>query len=211
MPTRSKKPKTDKNWFFSKIDENNTSVRKLARHMGIDPSAASRTFSGERQMKIEEAKKIAQFLNTSVQEVLSHAGIAINLQGEPTNILLAATIGEDGQMTGMREPRSLPQSIIDRAQSAVKGGDAKVLAAQIRAAKGPLSMWDDAVVLFHHTETVDADAIGMLAIVKVRDGAQCICHLDRARKTGEATLRLPEGNAKDMVILTATPVLAVIP
>ena len=67
-------------------------------------------------------------------------------------------------------------------------------------------MWDDAVVLFDPTCRVDNDAIGSLAICRKMDGEQVLVRVERARKTGEATVRC----AADVTLDTAAPVIAVI-
>src|SRR5690606_26517142 len=103
----------------------------------------------------EEANEIASFLGTHVSEVLAHAGMAVDLDGQPTSILLAAVINEDGGLQVLGEPKPLPQSVIERAQMAVGRRDGKVLGAQIRATDGPLSVFDDAVILFAYTNSVD--------------------------------------------------------
>ena len=109
----------DKEWFFSRLEEQKLSVRKLAKELGIDASAVSRTFSGQRKMQIDEAKQIAHFLRVSVFDVLKHAGISIDIDGMPIRIMLAAIIGEDGRMERMKEPSPLPQSVIEKAQAAI--------------------------------------------------------------------------------------------
>jgi len=201
----------DKDWFLGKISENNKYLRGLARHLDIDASSASRMFDGKRKMKMEEANAIARFLNVSVQEVLAHIGVSIDVEKEPTNILLASHVSETGELSVMKEPRPLPPQVVERVSQAIRSKNVRVLAAQIRAAKGALRIWDDAVLIFHHTDIVDPAAIGSLSVVRVREGGLFLCHLERARKTGEATLRLPEGGLRDVVLVTATPVIAVIP
>jgi hypothetical protein len=163
-------------------------------------------------MQIEEANTIARFLNAPLSEVLRHAGVAKDLDGLPTRILLAATINEKGEVIRLKEPKPLPQSIIDRASAAIAGkGNGKVIAAQIRASKGPLAIWDDAVILFDPTDRVDSEAIGSLAICRKMDGNQVFVRVERARKTGEATVRCPNDTAVDVTLDTASPVIAVIP
>lgn len=202
----------DKQWFLNKLEERKQSVRGLARHLEIDASAVSRMLSGQRKMQMEEAQAIARFLNAPISEVMRHAGVAKDLDGLPTRILLAATINEKGEVTRLREAKPLPQSIIERAQAAISGsGNGKVIAAQIRAAKGPLAMWDDAVVLFDPTDRVDNDAIGSLAICRKMDGHQVLVRVERARKTGEATIRTAADTSVDVTLDTAAPVIAVIP
>ncbi len=202
----------DKKWFLDKLEERRQSVRGLARHLDLDASAVSRMFSGTRKMQIEEAHTIARFLNAPVQEVMRHAGVAKDLDGLPTRVLLAATINEKGEVNRLKEPKPLPQSVIDRASSAIAGkGNGRVIAAQIRASKGPLAIWDDAVVLFDPTDRVDSDAIGSLAVCRKMDGNQVLVRVERARKTGEATVRTAADAQVDVTLDTASPVIAVIP
>ena len=67
----------DKDWFFKMLVRRERSLRGLARHMRIDPSAVSRMFSGERRMQMDEISKIASFLGVAVSEVLVHAGVSL--------------------------------------------------------------------------------------------------------------------------------------
>jgi transcriptional regulator with XRE-family HTH domain len=203
----------DKAWFISRLEDQRLSVRGLAREMGIEASAVSRMFSGQRKMQMDEAKQIAHFLRVPVAEVMRHAGVSVDLDGMPTRIMLAAAIDQSGQLERMKEPRPLPQSIIEKVQAAIsRTGNGPIIAAQIRATTGPLAIWDDAVVLFKPTEIVEHDAIGTLAICRTRDGAkQLLVRLTRARKTGEATIQRTTGEASEVLLDTAAPVIAVIP
>lgn len=160
---------------------------------------------------MEEANSIALFLGTTVSEVLSHAGVAIDLDGQPTRILLAATIDEKGHLHRMSDAKPLPQAVIERAQAAIGNTNRKVIAAQIRAATGPLAVMDDAVVLFNHTDMVEPAAIGGLAIGRTREGQQFLGKVERARKTGEAHVLCINGASGEYELVTATPVLAIIP
>lgn len=201
----------DRDWFQKKLDAKGRSLRALARHLDIDPSAASRMLAGTRRMKMEEVDKIALFLGAPVSEVIQHAGMSRDLDGQPTRILLAATIDDKGTLNRMTDPRPLPQAVIDRAQSAIGDRNGKVIAAQVRAATGCLAVLDDAVVLFGTSEGVDPAAIGTLAICRTKDGAQFFGRVTRARKTGEASFQNAAGKEAEVILVTATPVIAIIP
>jgi transcriptional regulator with XRE-family HTH domain len=203
----------DKDWFFDQLERQRKSLRGLARHMELDPSAVSRILSGKRRMQMEEAAAIARFLGAPVSEVLSHAGLAVDLDGQPTRIILAAIISADGRVERLREPRPLPQSVIDKAQAAIRyhRDNGQVIAAQIRAAEGPLALWDDAVVLFGYSERVEPSAIGALSVCRLIEGDQLLAKIDRARKTGEARVLDVSNAMREVVLDTATPVLAIIP
>jgi transcriptional regulator with XRE-family HTH domain len=202
----------DRNYFLEKLRASDKSVRGLARHLNIDASAASRMLSGQRKMKMEEANEIARFLNAPVSEVLRHAGISFNDDNVSDKILLVATVAENGTVQRLLDPKPLPPDIIERARAAIDiYSDGKVLAAQVRATKGMLSICDDAVLLFRHTDHVDTTAIGSLAVCRLREGEQLFARIERARKTGEARIMTADGKVKEVQLQTATPVLAIIP
>lgn len=201
----------DKQWFLDKLGERKQSVRGLARHLEIDASAVSRMFSSQRKMQMEEASNIALFLGVPVQEVLKHAGVALDDQGLPTRVLLVATVNGDGWMTMLREPKPLPQDVIERAQSAIpRDKNTKIIAAQVRAKEGQWASLDDAVMLFRHTDKFDPASVGTLSVARGSQGIG-ICRIISARKTGEAVVLRKSGKHEEFDLHWATPILAIIP
>ncbi len=202
----------DGGWFFDRLDDRGQSLRALSRFLGKDASAISRTFSGKRRMTMEEAVEIASFIGVPVTEVMQHAGITRDGEELGAKILLSATIGEDGEVRPLAEPQPLPQPVLDKARLAIGAARSRtVIAAQVRATGGPLSIWDDTVLLFAPGDSVEPGAIGVLSICGLRDGRHMLGKLERARKTGEARVILPAGAAEEALLATATPVLALIP
>jgi len=125
--------------------------------------------------------------------------------------LLAMTIDEKGYLHKLMDPKPLPQAIIERAQAAIGLSNRKVIAAQVRASSGAMGLMDDPVVLFNHTDVVEPSAIGALSICRTREGEQFYGKVERARKTGEAYVKCPTGNEGECQLVTATPVIAIIP
>lgn len=200
------------NWFHVRLKDKGRSVRDLSRHLDIDPSSASRMLRGERKMKVEEASQIAIFLGVTVNEVLNHAGASIDIDGSPTRVVLTSMIDEAGTVKRLPEPKPLPHSVIDRAHAAIsRAGNGKIVAAQVRATNGPLSSLDDAIVLFAHTDSVEAGAIGTMSVFRAQSGEQHFGRVLSVRKTGEATIVRPDGSTEECILSTATPVLAIIP
>jgi transcriptional regulator with XRE-family HTH domain len=68
----------DAKWFQQALDQVGASQADLARHLRLAPSAVSRMLKGERQMKLLEAVQVADFLGVSQEEVLRHAGTAVD-------------------------------------------------------------------------------------------------------------------------------------
>lgn len=62
----------DKQWFVDRWTEKGLTLRKVAKLIGVDPSALSRMLNGEREMKIPEIGRIATVLKVSSAEVLAH-------------------------------------------------------------------------------------------------------------------------------------------
>lgn len=162
---------------------------------------------------MEEATSIARFLGAPVSEILANAGVSTDLDGAPSRVVLAAIITETGAIERLTEPRPLPQNVLDRAHAAISQSNTngRIIAAQVRATSGPLSLFDDAVVLFSHTENVDSAAIGELSICRLMSGKQMLAKIERARKTGEALVRDASGQSIEVMLDTATPVVAIIP
>ena len=200
----------NKDWFFQQLAARSKSMRDLAKFLNVDPSATSRMFSGARKMRMDEAEKIARFLAVPVEEVLRNASIDIS-DLAIQRIMIGATVSDKGRLIEI-EPQELPSSIAARAQAALGIEQRRgVVAAQVRAVKGPLSLWDDAVILFAETHVIEPAAVGVLSIAKLRDGMQVLGHLERVRKTGEATMRGADGESREVVLASAAPVLAVLP
>lgn len=165
--------------------------------------------NGMRKMKRQEADKVARFLGQPVEEVIRRAGLDIT--SEPMPIQLAATISDQGRLVEIA-PRDLPPQLLARAQASLSMDHrGRMTAAQVRAEKGPLALWDDAVVLFQQSDAIEPAAVGVLSIAKLRDGVTMLGHLERARKTGEATLRMSDGELREVLLVSAAPVLAVLP
>lgn len=158
-------------------------------------------------MRLDEASAIAQFLGVPAEEVLRRAVMRNVRNGEPS-ILISAFVDEIGQVQKLKKAMPVPHAVIT-ALSAYDG--LNIVAAQIRAASGALAILDDAVILFCATETVEATAIGTLAICRSNDGKQLLGKFERMRRTGEACVRLADGELRELVLDAATPVFAIVP
>lgn len=163
-------------------------------------------------MRMDEAETIASYLGVSVAEVLSHAGVKITDIPAEAKVFLSAAIEPDGTLASLVEPLPLPESVLERATTVLRDlGRGQLVAAQIRASSGWLSLLDDAIVLFEPTHVVDPAAIGALSVCKERGGNEAIVRVIRARRTGEAVVLTPDGKEKGVVLDAAFPILAIIP
>jgi plasmid maintenance system antidote protein VapI len=64
----------DASWFQDALARTGASHADLARYLQLAPSAISRMLKSQRQMKLAEAVRIADFLGLSSEEMLHHAG-----------------------------------------------------------------------------------------------------------------------------------------
>ncbi len=88
--------KIESAWFYEKLAESGASLRDLARHMMLDPSAVSRLLNGDRKMSAEEQDSIAAFLRCSLGEVAAHRrGSAGGFAEESTPAYQAQSFGTE--------------------------------------------------------------------------------------------------------------------
>jgi hypothetical protein len=168
-------------------------------------------FSNKRQMQVNEAVKIAEFLHVPLDEVLVHADGTNRSAAADDAIrqLLTGTVDEEGFLSPLPQDVLLPEQTLHRALSTVLPLGGTYTAAQVRAAHGPLTLVDDYIVVYRVTDLIEPDAAGALCMVTLRDGRQKLAYVDRVRKTGEATIRSMSGEHSDEVLLAAAPVLSI--
>jgi hypothetical protein len=201
----------NKEWFVNQLSRKGQSIRGLGRFLDIDASAVSRMFDGKRNMKMDEAEKIARFLAVTTEEVLKQAGVSLD-SSRVRPILLKSTVFSDGHLETLPEPLEISPELMARVQANVPFGNrGNMTIAQVRAEDGPMSVLDDAIVVYEQSDTIEPAPKGVLSISRLRDGVTMIGHIESARKTGEATIRTPDGKLKKVLIEASSPVLAIIP
>jgi plasmid maintenance system antidote protein VapI len=200
---------TNRQWIDDRLNSQGKSMSSLARFMEIDKSAITRLLAGDRQLKTEEAAKIAQFIGSTLPEVLEQTDLAMSMDNQAARIALDAEIDENGSMKVI-DGDALPTDTIKRAQAAMRPHGDNFRTALVRARSGPMAILDDSIVLFGEGKPLNG-AIGFLAICQMVSGAHIMARIDRARKTGEATVIDVHGKQCDVVLKSAAPILAIIP
>jgi phage repressor protein C with HTH and peptisase S24 domain len=66
-----------KQWFQNRLRQLGKTQRGLAKHMGLDPSRVTEIFNESRGIKIEEAVEMADYLETSLDDVVDKLGAAV--------------------------------------------------------------------------------------------------------------------------------------
>jgi transcriptional regulator with XRE-family HTH domain len=72
----------DSEWFFAQLKAKGTSLRRFATDLGMDASAVSRMFNGQRNMSAEEQDRVAALLSVSLADIAAHRGKAAGGFGE---------------------------------------------------------------------------------------------------------------------------------
>lgn len=104
----------DGHWFQDQLRRSGRTQAELARALGVDPSAISKLFKGERQLKLVEASHLARFLNLAYDEVVRRAGV-----DQPA--ATAALPG--GEAAAAPPPGAADQRDLIPVRSAARGGD----------------------------------------------------------------------------------------
>jgi len=186
-------------WFKEKMAAQQTSQRKVAIEMGIDPAAMSLMLRGMRRIQLPEAASMASILSVPLDEVLENAGIDPQV-GAVDSAIVTGSVAEGGEVTlGRAEgPRKVPVPI-----GAAAGTSA------LRLHGGYVDGW--IAYYLPSTAGVSQEALGRLAVVKLEGkGGTWLRVLKRGYKRGEYGLVDLFGGGKPMEsarVAWAAPVL----
>src|SRR5690606_37661413 len=71
-------PAMQKQWFQDRLRRLGKTQRGLAKHMGLDPSRVTEIFNRSRGIKIEEAVEMADYLETTLYDLVGKLGSAVS-------------------------------------------------------------------------------------------------------------------------------------
>src|SRR3546814_309604 len=88
-------------WFQSRLRQLGKTQRGLAKHMGLDPSRVTEILNKSRGIKIEEAVEMADYLETSLDDLVTRLGSAV-ARGVRASSLVVGYVGagEIGRASG---------------------------------------------------------------------------------------------------------------
>ena len=78
----------EKRWFQDRLRQLGKTQRGLAKHMGLDPSRITEIFNQSRSIKIEEAVEMAEYLETSLDDVVSKLGAFVNRDAKASSLVV---------------------------------------------------------------------------------------------------------------------------
>ena len=193
--------KVNTKWFRERLAEREMSVRRLAKHLELDPSAVSLMLRGRRTMTADEANRISGLLTIPVTEVLAQAGVQI--EEDARSMSIRASI--DGH--SVLHPITAKAA---RRVSAPRDVPAGGLALQVRAA----DLLQDGWVLF--TGAFDTRVQAMfdrLAVLELRGAGRVVGTIKRGYADDRFNIVpwLGGPSVDDADALSAAPVLWIRP
>lgn len=192
----------NKQFFLDMMAARRLSMRGLAQRMGLQHTQLSLTFSGQRKMQLEEAAQLSQIFGVPLNLIATNAGVSVR----PTSgrrVYVIGFVGKDGAIT------LNPPDVSERTEAPDDMPDDAV-AVQCRTAGTPLDFCDGWVAFFRRSSTVDAEAIGRMSYVKIKDGPCGLATVKRGYQPG--TFNLLGIMARQNVVLEhASPVLIIRP
>ena len=78
----------EKRWFQERLRQLGKTQRGLAKHMGLDPSRITEIFNQSRSTKIEEAVEMAEYLETSLEDVVAKLGTFLNRDAKASSLVV---------------------------------------------------------------------------------------------------------------------------
>lgn len=193
--------KVNTKWFRERLAERDMSIRRLAKHLELDPSAVSLMLRGMRTMTADEANRISGLLTIPVTEVLAQAGIPI--EEDARSMAVRASI----------DARSVLHPITAKSArrvTAPRDVPAAGLAMQVRAAE----LLQDGWVLFAGAFDARVQAmIDRLAVLELRGAGRVVGTVKRGYSDERFNIVpwLGGPSVEDAEALSAAPVLWIRP
>ncbi|GAB4390982.1 MAG: hypothetical protein Tsb0032_00170 [Kiloniellaceae bacterium] len=78
----------EKRWFQDRLRQLGKTQRGLAKHMGLDPSRITEILNQARSIKIEEAVEMAEYLETSLDDLVARLGAAVNREAKASSLVV---------------------------------------------------------------------------------------------------------------------------
>lgn len=196
-------PNIDGSWFKDELARVDSSVRKLAKHLHMDPSAVSRRFKGEHKISLEEAAEIARYIGQPLMTVIQKAGIPKSAMS-PRNsgyVKITEVIDVDGNVYENPEKKG------EFVQGPPDASD-DLIAARIDTFSTPMEHTDGWVVFYLPQKGVSPDVIGKTCIVETKDEQFKLRIVKRARERGlYRVLGIDGADYGTESIISASPVL----
>jgi len=205
-PRQPQRPTVDVEWFkeriaFSQYGTLNVIARQITNKNGkpLEPSALSRTLTGQRRLALDEARQLGELLSAPMSEVMERAGLQAPV--ETGKVPLVGSIAGDGAV------RAQWDRVTTQRVAMPPGVPSDAVALTFRTAGGELDHLDGATVICQRPVPPSPDAVGR-AVIAVMGKDMAYGILRRSSQRGRHSLLVGPGlaGAKRLEDVTVTAV-----
>ena len=184
-------------WFVHQLERRHLSQRRLAKLMGLDPSAISLMFRGQRKISIEEAAQMAVLLDVTPTDILVNAGVkvaptnlSVKLIGYATDDHSVALFGE-GNHELTDGPGNLPSTAV-------------CIRCQMSS---PGEFMDGWLLFANDTSGGPEQAIDTLALCAIKGNGIKVARIKRGYRKGSYNLAMSSGSLQNVELAWASPIV----
>jgi len=173
-----------KHWFQDRLRHLGKTQRGLAKHMGLDPSRITEILNKSRGIKIEEAVEMADYLETSLDDLVGKLGAAVASVGRPAS-LVVGYVGAGETVFSIDDHEKGSGLYKIEAPQGEGGGVCVVVRGHSMAPR----FKDGEHLGYSRDDGLDlTKCYGRECVVQTKDGRQLVKIVEPGNKSGEVTL-----------------------
>lgn len=195
-------PDFNTEWFQHQFQMRDLSQRKIAKLMGIDPSALSFIVTRRRRLALDEANSLAAILGLPIEEILVQAGI--NVSGGVSRDATTVEGWVDGDLrVNFGQPKGPPTAPYPFSEKGIR-----VVRCQTVGSK--YDGLDGALIYFRPAKKFDPATLGQICLVQVRgEKGMRLAVPRKGYRSGTYNLSVPMGDvlAEGIIIESTSQVI----
>lgn len=173
-----------KQWFQSRLRHLGKTQRGLAKHMGLDPSRITEILNQTRGIRIEEAVEMADYLETSLDDLVTKLGSTVNA-GARASSLVVGYVGA-GETVLAIDDHEKGSGLYKIEAPQGEGGGVCVV---VRGSSMAPRFKDGEHLGYSRDEGLDLPkCYGRECVVQTKDGRQLVKIVEPGHRAGEVTL-----------------------
>jgi phage repressor protein C with HTH and peptisase S24 domain len=174
----------EKRWFQDRLRQLGKTQRGLAKHMGLDPSRITEILNQSRSIKVEEAVEMAEYLETSLEDVVSKLGAFVNRDAKASSLVVGYVGAGETVFSVDDHEKGSGLYKIDAPQG--EGGGVCVV---VRGNSMSPRFRDGEHLGYSREDGLDlAKCFGRECVVQTKDGRQLVKIVEPGNTVGEVTL-----------------------